>query len=264
MNSKYLSIIIFILLFPFIQGCATNFTKVDFKYTSLAHISPTESTVVVNGEPENIIFKLSEGFRKNNATILERTSLDYYYEENESSNNCWQALCEIYNAEFESYRNNNFYQYKKIDRVAPFKKRDVGNNCKMLNKIVDKNVSSWFLMVEFKDRSGSITVPTTDTFFVMNNSNNYAFGNVTNSQGKNINMAFSTRLKFWVSEGPDVGKSTIYIKGIPISGQIAAAPGNSIGYSWWQLANGYEEYKTVKNYLNFIKELDHESYFSLN
>ena len=48
-----------------------------------------------------------------------------------------------------------------------------------------------------------------------------------------------------------------YSRAGQIIDQIEDASGNSIGYLWWQQANGYSESQIVKNYISLIQEYDH-------
>ena len=60
-----------------ICSCATNFDKVDFKYTNLAHMSYKDAIVELNIDPEDLIFAMSNGFRAKSYEIIERKKLDF-------------------------------------------------------------------------------------------------------------------------------------------------------------------------------------------
>lgn len=241
-----------------ISGCATVFARVDFKYSSVAHISYSESTTTLQVDPETLVFDLSEAFRRQGVTVLDRKELDYHFQENVSGRECWEAVASIFRQEFDAYQKNSYREYSNIDRVKPFKDRGLNQQCHILDRVYAEPKTSWLLMVQFPQRSASATIyrPTSSTFFAFNGINKpltQIFG--TSETKENVGIDISSRLYLyaWRSEN---GRTNVYLKALPFSGQVEAAEGNSIGWTWWRVASGYEEADIVRSYKLLIEEYD--------
>ena len=252
-----MKIIKMILLSLALTGCATNFTRVDFKYTNLAHMNYRDAMTTVSRNSEELVFDLSEAFRRNGANVLERTKLNYILSENDNAHNCWEAEYEIFQQEFAAYRANSFPMYKSIDRKKPFASRQVTNDCSLFTNTNDSDADSWLLIVELPPRTSQTTVyqPTIDNFFLFSQ-NKTVQGFSTSYIPKQAAISVSTRLYIWAWRPKDNQRTLVYIFAKPISGQIEAKAGNSIGYTWWQMVNGYSEQQTVRNYIALIQEYD--------
>lgn len=246
-----------ILLTLSLTGCATNFTRVDFKYSNLAHMNYREAMTTVTRSPEELVFDMSEAFRRNSANVLERTKQSFILSENNNAQSCWEADHEIFQQEFASYRANSFPMYKSIDREKPYTSRNVANNCSLFTNANAPGADSWFLLVELPPRSSQTTVyqPTVDNFFLFSQ-NKSVQGFSTSYIPEQTTISVSTRLYIWAWKPKDSQTTLVYLLAKPVSGQIEANKGNSIGYTWWQLANGYTEQQTVRNYIALIQEYD--------
>lgn len=240
-----------------LTGCATNFSRVPFKYSNLAHMSYRDAMTSVSRMPEELVFDLSEAFRHNSANVLERTKLKFILSENSDAQNCWEAEYEISQLEFAAYRANSFPMFKSIDREKPFTSRQIKNNCSLFTNINAPDADSWFLLVELPPRTSQTTVyqSTVDNFFLFGQ-NKSAQGFSTSHTTELAAISVSTRLYIWAWRPAGEQKTLVYLLAKPVSGQIEAKLGNSIGYSWWQIANGYSEQQTVRNYIALIQEYD--------
>lgn len=249
--------VVLIMLLAVLSGCAQNFTRVDFKYSNLAHMNYRQAMTSISISPEVLVYDLSEAFRQKGAQVLNREQLEFYPREKEDGYQCWEAEYSIFQKEFEAYRNNSFSAYRSIDRETPFTSRNVSSECSVFENISDESVESWFLRVEFPPRSSQATVyrPTVDDFFIFSQ-NQIVQGFSTTHVPKQIDIEVATRLYLWAWRFKGSEETSIYLMARPVSGQIEAALGNSIGHKWWQIANGYSEEQTVKNYLFFIEEYD--------
>lgn len=244
-----------IILFLFISGCA--FTKVDFKYSNLAHMNYRDAMTTISIKPEKFAFDFSEAFRLHGATILDRKKINYIFTEVVDAQKCWEARYEIYQKEFNSYRANDFSIYQNIDREQPYINRQINSNCQIFKETISPEADSWLLIVEFPPRSAKTILyqPNVDSFFIFGN-NAMVQGLSTSSIPKQVDISISTRLYAWIWKLPNEQKTSVYLEARPVSGQIESRPGNSIGYSWWQVANGYSEQQTVRHYISLIQEYD--------
>jgi hypothetical protein len=240
-----------------LTGCATNFSRVPFKYTNLAHMNYRDAMISVSRMPEELVFDLSEAFRHNGANVLERTKLKFIISENSDAQKCWEATYEIFQQEFAAYRANNFPMFNSIDREKPFTSRQIKNNCTYFSNINVLETESWFLLVELPPRTSQTTVyqPTMDNFFLFGQ-NKTVQGFSTSYIPEQVAISISTKIYIWAWRPAGEQKTRVYLHAIPVSGQIEAKVGNSIGYSWWQIANGYSEQQTVRNYISLIQEYD--------
>ena len=236
--------------------CGCTFSTVAFKYSSLSHMDYHQAMVSIGASPEKLMYDLSEAFRRQGAVVLERKRINFHLIETGCAKECWAANAQIAQEEFATYRSNSFTAFKAIDRKGPFRERGVVPDCKIFDEVSDTATESWKMLVEFPPRSANTTVyrPTMSNFFI--------FGQSTSIQGlsmsqtaQNVGILISTRLHIWAWRSKD-GPTNVYLEGRPISGQIEAAPGNSIGWSWWQLANGFEEQNVVKSYVLLLEDYD--------
>jgi len=213
----------------------------------------------ISTKPEELVFDLSEGFRHHGATILARKKIDSIPNENADAQKCWEAQYEISQKEFDAYRANNYFMYQSIDREQPFVSRKIDKNCTLFTNTSAPGADSWFLLVELPPRSAQCVVyrPTLDTFFLFGR-NAAVQGLATSYTQEQVGISICTRLYIWAWRLPDGQDTYVYLQARPVSGQIEAKPGNSIGWNWWQLANGYDEQQTVRNYIALIQEYDHK------
>jgi hypothetical protein len=240
-----------------IIGCAT-FNRVDFKYTSLAHMNVSDSIVSLhNVDPENLIFALSRSFRAQSYTILERKQLDLYYSLNSKAELCNEALREIYNQEFNSYQENDFTKYQAIDRKEPFVKRGIDDKCEIFDVISDSRSKSWFLEIEIPQGAyaTNIVTPDVNSFFLVDGTNQIT-GYSIHNRTQSVTTNFASRLYIWAWKEPEKERTYVYLEAKPVNEQVVSAPGHSIGHAWWRQSNGHTEYKLVKQYILLLQELD--------
>lgn len=247
-----------VVLISFIlSGCTTNFSTVDFRYTNLAHMNYRDAMTNVSIAPEALIFDLSEAFRNNGANILERTKVNYILVENNDGQKCWNANNEIWQKEFNAYRINNYFDYKFIDREQPFTSRQIDNKCTFFTSSPNPAADSWLLKVELPPLSASSIVyqPNINSFFVFGQNKMYQGFSKSYTQ-EQVGISVSSRLYIYAWKLPGSQTTSVYILAKPVSGQIEAKDGNSIGWTWWQVTNGYSEQQTVRNYISLILEYD--------
>jgi len=209
-----------------------------------------------NLDPERLVFSLSEAFRARSYEIIDRKKIDFYYAPTAVAEKCCEAEREIFQKEFAAYSANDFSMYKSIDRESPFTNRGVTNQCKKLDIIKQPDVNSWFLEVEIPqgNYSTNVTVPDVNSFFLFHNSGPITAYSIRNKT-QSISTSFASRLYIWAWKNQEDTKTTVYLEAKPINGQIVACSGCSIGYSWWQQANGFAEFKLVKHYALLLEEL---------
>lgn len=244
-----------------ISGCAPTFTRVDFKYSSIAHLSYRDAMTTINKDPETLVFELSEAFRRQGGMVLQRQELGYHLELDAAAQLCWEANTSIYEKEFASFEKNSYKQYRKINRTKPYTSRGVSPQCRIFDEVPTGSKTSWMLMVQFPPRSANATIyrPVSNSFFVFNGIDKpliQGFG--TTRVPQNVGIEISTRLYIWAWKGVE-GKTVVYLEGRPFSGQVEAASGNSIGWQWWKISNGYQEADVVRSYLLLIQDYDRAS-----
>jgi hypothetical protein len=168
---------------------------------------------------------------------------------------CDAAEREIFQKEFSAYRANNFSSYKSIDRDSPFVDRGITSKCKRLEMVKNEDVNSWYLEVEIPqgEYSTSVSVPDVNSFFMFNDFSSPITAFSLDNKTKSVDASFASRLYIWAWTNPETKNTTLYLEAKPINGQVVACNGCGIGYSWWEQANGYVEYKLVKHYVFLLE-----------
>lgn len=250
--------IIAIVASLFLASC--GFSRVDFKYSNLAHMNYSEAMIKVSKKPEELVYGLSDAFRHHGANILERRKIDFILKEADDGAKCWEANYEIFQKEFEAYSQNDFLMYQSIDREKPYSSRGVKSDCSFFINTQAPEADSWFLLVELPPRSDQTIVyrPTVENFFMFSQNRNIQ-GFSTSQVAEQVGISISTRLYVWAWRPSEGEETSVYLQAKPVSGQIEANQGKSIGYSWWKIANGYSEQQTVKNYISLIEEYDYKT-----
>jgi len=219
-----------------------------------------DAMVELDADPKSLIFALGESFMAQNNLVLERQELDFFYEKSKDYKSCWNASNEIFKTEFLSYQQNNFSLYKKIDREDTFKKHGVTSKCTFLNMVKSDTVDTWFLQVEIPQGNydTTISVPNVESFFAFSG-NRSVVGSSTTYSNKVVSTNFASRLYIWAWKETPKSKTKVYLLSKPVNGQVESCIGCSIGYRWWQQANGYAEYKLIKRYKYLLEDLAHKT-----
>lgn len=238
-------------------GCQSNFVKVDFKYSNLSHMTTDDAIIELDIEPDILIHSLSNSFRAQNNQILERKRVDYVYRKTENSDKCWSALNEIFQAEFLTYQQNSFTNYKKIDRLGILAKYGFGDDCKIMEKVSTEYEDSWLLKVEVPQGNyeTTISVPSARSFLFYSSSSYPTYGSVIDKKDRVISTSFSSVLYIWASKLTPESKTKVYLFSRPVNEQVESCFGCSIGYKWWKEANGFSEFKLVKQYKFLLEDL---------
>jgi hypothetical protein len=240
-----------------LSGC--TFSRVDFKYSSIAHLSYKDAMTTVRCDPETLVFDLAEAFRRQGCVVLQRQELNYYLVENANAKACWEAATAIWKQEFDAYAQNSYSQYDRIDRLTPYTSRGVTQECRIFDEVLSDPKQSWLLMVQFPSRSANTIIyrPTITSFFVFNGVNPPIQAIGSSQSAESVGIDITTRLYIWAWRCAD-GRTSVYLEGRPFSGQVEAAKGNSIGWSWWKVSNGSQEADVVRSYLLLIQDYDRE------
>lgn len=129
--------------------------------------------------------------------------------------------------------------------------------CTWFTNTPSPEADSWFLQVELPPKSASSTVyqPNVNNFFLYGQNKTYQ-GFSTTYTPEQVGISVSSRLYIYAWKIPSSQTTTVYILAKPVSGQIEANSGNTIGHTWWQVTNGYSEHQTVNNYIALIQEYD--------
>lgn len=243
-----------LLISTLITSC--TFTTVDFKYTSNSHQSFRSAISTIQTPPEILVSKLSSALRQHGAIILIREKIPYNLQIATNADKCWQANRTITLQEFASFSSNDYSQYKKIDRKAPFINMGITQNCQIFDEIPTQN-QSWLLMAQFPSERANTTIykPTSSNFFIADGKTPPIHGFISSTTPETVEIDITTRLYMWAWEDND-GNTKIYLEGRPFSGQIEASNGNSIGWRWWKISNGYKEAEVVKTYILLLQDYD--------
>ena len=100
----------------------------------------------------------------------------------------------------------------------------------------------------------SVSVPDVNSFFVFSDTHPI-YGSSISSKNKKVKTNFASRLNIWAWKTSEFDSTKIYLEARPVNSNVVSCNGCSIGHSWWKQANGYAEYKLVKNYSLLLEEL---------
>jgi len=162
----------------------------------------------------------------------------------------------MFQAEFIAYQQNNFNNYKDIDRLGIFAKYGFGDDCKIMQEVTTDNSDSWLLKVEVPQGNydTTISVPNVSSFLFYSSSYP-TFGSVVNKKDRVVSISFSSVLYIWASKLTPESKTKVYLFARPVNEQVESCFGCSIGHKWWKQTNGVAEFKLVKQYKFLLEDL---------
>ncbi|MGZ9897044.1 hypothetical protein [Shewanella gaetbuli] len=239
-----------------LTACANGFSRVDFKYTSASHLNFKQSSLNMSLPPDELVAQLSNSFSRQGARVLIREQLDHILKPTLDSYGCWEAKRAITEQEFAAFTKNSFSDYKNINRDFPYKSRNLKLNCNQYEQVTVKDANSWLLMVEFPPVTANKTIyrPSVNNFFIASQSthmNGFSISEVP----ENVSIQIFTRLYIFLRAMPN-GGSEVYLEARPVSGQVEASDGASIGWSWWRLSSAFEERDIVRSYKILLEDYD--------
>jgi len=208
--------------------------------------------------PEELTMQLCEAFRQNGGMIIDRKEINTIIKLEPDCEACWKMTHEICTAELESFKLNDISVYKDIDRTAIARKFGVDLHCKQIARTEAPDLEkAYYLAVDMNQRSAQTMLPTFTSFFSVKG--RYTNFGVSNTAGGGlVNMELKSRLKFWIWKKTNEASSHVYIEAIPVSGEIEAAPGASIGYAWWRQTTGEPESRLAKHFLFLLQEMEYK------
>jgi S1-C subfamily serine protease len=203
-----------------LASCAATqkIATVDFRYTSLNYLPPSDSIIQLNEKPKTVMVSLSNYLRQTGATSVIREKYEFEFSVNENNEKCFLADRDLMIAEQAAYRTNSFSQYTKIDRLGIFEKHEVPIDC---------------MKVTFNPTEQAID-------FVM--------GEYPRQNG------FKSRVGFYIQENSS-GGSDVLIVTIPVANNgVIASSGNNIGHDSWYMTRGEEEYIKTQEVITDIND----------
>lgn len=206
--------------FVILASCAATqkLATVDFKYTSLNYLPPSNSIFQLNEKPKAAMVSLSHYLRQTGATSVIREKYEFEFSVNENNEKCFLADRELMFAEQSAYRTNSFSQYTKIDRQGIFEKHEVPNDCMKITFIPSDQPID-FVMGEYSRQNG-----------------------------------LKSRVNFYIQENSSGGSDVLIIT-IPVaSNGVIASPGNNIGHDSWYATRGEEEYIKTQEVITDISD----------
>lgn len=255
------------IAFPAVSACAlalaaaypaqAGLTRVDFKYTSLAHLgfqgSIAESSFSV---PESVDL-IANFLRSNGASVTAVKEFKTGFEQTPGDRECEAWSQSIFRTEQSAIRANKWKLYKKIDRSG------MPGGC-------NKAMTSW-LQYAFSQKD----IPEGEGFFVeavidrsLNVTRSYVspmFTGISGSHGSasmwsmvprntSSSVNLETRLIIHVWKETADRKTSVFAIALPRMGQVEAAPGASVGADFFEATNGTAETMAVQNLLSYVTQ----------
>lgn len=242
-----------------------DFTRVNFEYTSLAHLGFAGSTLQVPFDAATTVDMLGDFLRSGGANVgsVGEALVKQYQTPSDKVCEAWTHA--VYRAEWASYDRNKFRDYKKIDRKQPTECLPAKAHWLQYGFSVETftaDAGAGYRIVASVDRSVSHTAN------VMRPSFSAIFGerataNMWTMVPSSITttIPFETALIVHVWRKKEDSRTSIFVIGVPKSGAIEAAPGAGIGYPLRGLADGKIEASAVQNLLSYMsqKSIKHEA-----
>ena len=203
---------------------AGRFAKADFKYSSDSHLPPADRFAHARGTIEDAA-DVVRGFisdREGQVTVS-TTGEAASFKLAPQARERWDAQRKIFEAEWSSYRDNDFKAYKKIDRTDPLASQPA------IEFVTTPLSASFYFRAE--------TVPR-----VEHRDLNFSWFKVR------VDERILSALYAWGWQD-DTGKTVVYARAAPKLGKVEAAPGAWVDYDLWDAIAGVYERDMVSELL---------------
>jgi hypothetical protein len=227
---------LFALLLSCLEGCASHFSRVDFKYDSNAHLRPADTMVKLTATPAEALERVRAFAAQNGGTVTKSgpdrppRRIEFPADADE----IWQAKRALFEAEWHAFDKDDPPSYFALDRKAPLLQRHV------LEVKHDGVVESLSARIEFPARQAQRKIerglgPVIPVWWT----------EVHNVDIKPVLYAFIWR-------GAD-GVTWVYARATPrIDNVEAGAPKAWCDYQLWKASTGYQEAMLVRELLEAL------------
>jgi len=231
--------------------------RIDFKYTSIAHLGFDGSVVTTPQDPKETLDLVANFLRSNGVTVskIEEGKVRLFQTDGDRACEVW--VHSIYNAEWAAYSRNKYREYKKINRSGmpagcsipkaswiqyAYSAQEMNNGVSYtINGIIDRPVTF--------TQSG--VRPSFSAIF-----NGYATANmismVPTQTSRTANFQTFFFIQIWKDSTDE--RTSVFAFGIPRSDGVEAGPNVSIGALYRPYADARIESAAVGNILSVVAQ----------
>jgi hypothetical protein len=231
--------------------------KIDFKYTSMAHLGFGGSVVTTPQDPKQTLDLVANFLRSNGVTVTKIEEGKTGLTQTEGDRACEAWVHAIYKAEWSAFSRNKFKEYKKIDRSGQpagcsspkaswiqyaYSARTMETGVSYtINGLIDRPITF--------NESG--IRPSFSTIF-----SGYSTANVISmvptQSSRTANFQTFFFIQIWKDASDD--RTSVFALGIPRSDGVEAGPNASIGAFYRPYADARIESAAVGNILSFVTQ----------
>jgi len=234
-----------------------GFARIGFHYTSLAHLGFNGSVARVPFDVPTTVDMLANFLREGRASIRDIKEHPSAFSQTQPDAACEAWVHSIYKQEWAAYDKNKYSEFKKILRKEPpecglpkahwlqygFSVTSMptgeGRGMQIIASI-DRAIS----------QTSTAVRPMFSAFFGPNAGN--AISMVPSMTTSTIPFETVLLLHVWRGKGDD--HTSVFVFGLPKSGDVEAFPGAGISYNFREVADGRLEASAVQNVLSYLKQ----------
>lgn len=235
-----------------------GFARIDFKYTSLAHLGFAGSVISSPLPPNAAVNLLADFLRAGGATVtgIDHTRTKFF--QTDADRACERWTLSLYRQEWQAFDQNKVSIYKKIDRKAPAECELPKHSWMQYGYSVEhigEADGDGFLISAVVNRDINITnhymAPSFMTAFGGGVATNI-WGNLPATATSTIPFASQYVVAVWRTK-TDTTTHIVAI-GIPESGSVRAGPGAWVGAGLRAVSDGGLEAVGVKSILAYVAQ----------
>lgn len=231
--------------------------RIDFKYTSIAHLGFSGSVVTTPRDPKETLDEVANFLRSSGVTVTKIEEGKTRIFQTDADRSCEVWLNSVFRAEWSAFSRNKRNEYKKIDRkgypvgctvskpswvqYAYTAQTMEGGVSYSINAIVDRPIT--FTESGVRPSFGTI-------FSGYNTANILSMVPTQSSRTTNFQTFFFIHI--WKASTDD--RTSVFALAVPRSDGVEARPGVSIGAFYRPYADGSIESTAVGNVLSFVSQ----------
>lgn len=231
--------------------------RIDFKYTSLAHLGFGGSVVTTPQDPQETLDLVANFLRSNGVTVTKIEEGKNRFTQTEGDRACEAWVHAIYKAEWSAFSRNKLKEYKKIDRsgqpagCSSPKNHWVqyGYSVRPMETGVSYTIQGLIDRPITFNQSG--VRPSFSTIFSGYSTAN-VIGMVPTLSSNTTNFQTTFVIQIWKDASDD--RTSVFALAAPRADGVEPGPGASIGHFYRPYADGTIESVAVGNILSFVTQ----------
>ena len=235
---------------------SAGMSRIDFKYTSLAYLGFTGSVVRVPFDVPTTVDMLANFLREGRASIRDIKDNPTAFSQTQVDVICEGWIRSIYAREWAAYDQNKYSEYKKIVRKEPAECTlpkphwiQYGFSVKTIPPESGRGMQITASIDRTISQTSTAARPMFSAFFGANAGN--AISMVPSTVTSTLPFETVLLINIWKHKGD---QTSVFVIGLPKSGNVEASPGAGVGYDLRAVADGSLEANAVQNVLSYLKQ----------